>query len=35
MDEVEVPPGPWTLYGDNNTFVIDRRKREQELAKKQ
>ena len=30
-----VPPGPWTLYGDNNTFVIDRRKREQEIAKRQ
>ena len=35
VEEVEVPPGPWTLYGDNNTFVIDRRKREEELAKKQ
>jgi len=35
VEQVEVPPGPWTLYGDNNTFVIDRRKREEELAKKQ
>jgi hypothetical protein len=35
VEEVEVPPGPWTLYGDNNTFVIDRRKREEEIAKKQ
>jgi hypothetical protein len=31
----EVPPGPWTLYGDNNSFVIDRRRREAELAKHQ
>ena len=21
----EVPPGPWAMYGDNNTFVILRR----------
>jgi hypothetical protein len=31
----EVPPGPWALYGDNNTFVLDRRKREEALAKLQ
>ena len=31
----EVPPGPWTLYGDNNSFVLDRRRREAELAKHQ
>jgi hypothetical protein len=35
LEASEVPPGPWTLYGDNNTFVIDRRKREQEIAKRQ
>lgn len=29
----EVPPGPWALYGDNNTFVVDRRRREEALAK--
>jgi len=34
VEASEVPPGPWTLYGDNNTFVIDRRKREQ-IAKRQ
>lgn len=33
-DFAEVAPGPWTLYGDNNTFVIDRRKREQEFVKR-
>jgi hypothetical protein len=21
----EVPPGPWTKYGDNNTFVLKAR----------
>ncbi|MBV9391368.1 MAG: hypothetical protein JOY96_05690 [Verrucomicrobia bacterium] len=31
----EVPPGPWTLYGENNTFVIERRKQERAFAKKQ
>jgi hypothetical protein len=35
IESAEVPPGPWTLYGDNNTFVIDRRKREQEIARRQ
>jgi hypothetical protein len=33
VDFAEVAPGPWTLYGDNNTFVIDRRKREQEFVR--
>jgi hypothetical protein len=35
VDFAEVPPGPWTLYGDNNTFVIERRKREEAFAKRQ
>jgi hypothetical protein len=35
VDFEEVPPGPWALYGDNNTFVIDRRKREEAFAKMQ
>jgi len=35
VDFAEVPPGPWALYGDNNTFVIDRRKREEAFAKMQ
>jgi len=26
VDFNEVPPGPWTRYGDNNTFVLKRRK---------
>lgn len=25
----EVPPGPWSQFGDNNTFVINRRAKEQ------
>jgi hypothetical protein len=28
----EVPPGPWAKHGDNNTFVINARKAEQEMA---
>ena len=35
VDFQEVPPGPWALYGDNNTFVIERRKREESFAKRQ
>jgi hypothetical protein len=35
VDFEEVPPGPWALYGDNNTFVIERRKREEAFAKRQ
>jgi hypothetical protein len=35
VDFEEVPPGPWTLYGDNNTFVVERRKREEAFAKRQ
>ena len=26
VDFEEVPPGPWTQYGDNNTFVLQKRK---------
>jgi hypothetical protein len=25
VDARDVPPGPWTKYGDNNTFVLQRR----------
>jgi hypothetical protein len=35
VDFQEIPPGPWTLYGDNNTFVIERRKREDAFAKRE
>ena len=28
----EVPPGPWARLGDNNTFVINQRKAEQQLV---
>ncbi len=33
VDFTEVQPGPWVLYGDNNTFVADRRKREAAVAR--
>ncbi len=33
VDVVEIPPGPWRTYGDNNNFVIARRQLEQRLAK--
>ncbi len=26
VEFADVPPGPWTQYGDNNTFVINKRK---------
>ncbi|HEY3602754.1 MAG TPA: hypothetical protein VGK72_12425 [Chthoniobacterales bacterium] len=32
VDFDEVPHGPWARYGDNNTFVINERKREEQLA---
>ena len=35
VDFQEIPSGPWALYGDNNTFVIERRKQEQSFAKEQ
>ncbi len=35
VDFQEVPSGPWASYGDNNTFVIERRKQEQPFAKEQ
>jgi hypothetical protein len=28
----EVPPGPWAMYGDNNTFVILRRRNNERFA---
>jgi group II intron maturase len=30
----EVPPGPWAMYGDNNTFVILRRQSNERFAAK-
>jgi hypothetical protein len=30
----EVPPGPWAMYGDNNTFVILRRQNNKRFAAK-
>jgi hypothetical protein len=35
VDFREIPSGPWALYGDNNTFVIERRKQQQPFAKEQ
>jgi len=35
VDFQEVPSGPWALYGDNNTFVIERRKHEEAFAKRE
>jgi hypothetical protein len=32
VDFSEVPPGPWARHGDNNTFVINQRKAEKQLA---
>jgi Group II intron, maturase-specific domain len=29
----EVPPGPWAIYGDNNTFVILRRHSNEQFAR--
>jgi hypothetical protein len=31
----EVPSGPWAIYGENNTFVIERRKQEEAFMKQQ
>jgi hypothetical protein len=33
VEQTEVQPGPWTMYGDNNTFVVERRKREAAVAR--
>ena len=32
VDFDEVPPGPWAKYGDNNTFVINQRLKEERTA---
>lgn len=32
VDFDEVPPGPWATYGDNNTFVINRRAAQKQVA---
>jgi hypothetical protein len=29
----EIPPGPWAMYGDNNTFVILRRQSNERCAR--
>jgi hypothetical protein len=33
VESSEVPPGPWSKLGDNNTFVINQRKAQQQLVK--
>jgi hypothetical protein len=33
VDFEEVPPGPWSKLGENNTFVINQRKQTERLAK--
>jgi hypothetical protein len=33
VETSEIPPGPWTKLGDNNTFVINQRKTQQQLVK--
>ena len=35
VDFKEVPPGPWSRYGDNNTFVQRDRRRNTTVAKKE
>jgi len=32
VDFAEIPPGPWDRFGDNNTFVINRRASERQVA---
>jgi predicted transglutaminase-like cysteine proteinase len=32
VDFKEVPTGPWSLYGDNNTFVILKRRAKGQFA---
>ncbi len=32
VDFDEIPSGPWANYGDNNTFVINRRAAEKQVA---
>ncbi len=34
VDFREVPPGPWALYGDNNTFVLVRRQSNERFARR-
>ena len=31
----DIPPGPWSRYGENNTFVIDARRKQTRLAQAQ
>ncbi len=33
VDFDEVPPGPWSKFGENNTFVINQRKQTEHVAK--
>jgi len=33
VEFAEVPPGPWTKLGNNNTFVINQRKAQQQLVR--
>ncbi len=32
VDFADVPPGPWAKYGDNNTFVMNRKKNDRSLV---
>lgn len=31
-DFKDVPPGPWSYYGDNNDFVIDARRNSERVV---
>jgi hypothetical protein len=35
VDFQEVPSGPWAIYGENNTFVIERRKAQEAFMKQE
>jgi hypothetical protein len=35
VDFEDVPPGPWSRYGENNTFVIRARKQNRAIAKRE
>ena len=35
VDVVDIPPGPWRSFGDNNNFVLARRQLEKQLAQKE
>jgi hypothetical protein len=33
VEYADIPPGPWSRYGDNNTFVVDTRRNQARYAK--